>query len=143
MPAPKNKDLPRGTVIGVTTSKQVTVRLRVRPLPPSVTEFLETNSAAIRRLYAQRKAEEDSKRGSDGQPEGMAEIDGAEDNRVSTTNLLSATAFKKALLAAFAENEDHSEIWENVVDNITAFGPRRTGPNLLIDNTESKLCRRL
>ena len=143
MSAPKNKDLPRGTVISVTTSKQVTVRLRVRPLAPSVTEFLEMNGAAIRRLYAERKAEENSRRGFDEQPEGMAEIDGAEDNGVSNTKLISANAFKKALLAAFAENENHPEIWENAVDNITAFGPRRTGPNLLIDNTESKLCRRL
>ena len=143
MPAPKNKDLPRGTVVGVTTSKQVTVRLRVRPLPPTVTEFLETNSAAIRGLYAERKAEEYLKRGFDEHPEEMAEIDGADNNGVSTINILSATAFKKALLAAFAENEEHPEIWENVVDSITAFGPRRTGPNLLIDSTESKLCRRL
>lgn len=40
MKPPTNKELGRGMVIAVTTSKQVTIRLQVRPLPTEVTEFL-------------------------------------------------------------------------------------------------------
>ena len=58
---PKNKDLPRGTVIGTTTSKQITLRLRVRPLPDAVTEFLLKNAGTIRRLYSEKKEQEEGK----------------------------------------------------------------------------------
>jgi len=143
MEAPKNKDLPRGTVVGVTTSKQITVRLRARPLPPSVTSFLEKNIAAIRRLYAERKAEEQSRTETNGQVEDITEVEGPGQDGVADANLLSPAEFKKAILATFAENKEEPDVWIDVVDNITAFGPRRTGPNLLIDNTPSKLCRRL
>ncbi|MCJ1247730.1 Cytoplasmic GTPase/eEF2-like protein (ribosomal biogenesis) [Trapelia coarctata] len=142
MAAPKNKDLPRGTVIGVTTSKQMTVRLRVRPLPPLVTAFLEKNTAAIRRLYAERKAEEQSHAEINGQVEDMTEMEGSGQEGAVDSNLLSSADFKRAVLAAFAENKEDQDVWSDVVDNITAFGPRRIGPNLLIDNTPSKLCRR-
>lgn len=143
MEAPKNKDLPRGTVIGVTTSKQITVRLRVRPLPPSVTSFLEENVAAIRRLYAERKVEEQAQTETNGQVEDITEVEEPGQDGVADANLLSPAEFKKAILAAFAENTEEPDVWTGAVDNITAFGPRRTGPNLLIDNTPSKLCRRL
>ena len=143
MAAPRNKDLPRGTVIGVTTSKQVTVRLRVRPLPPSVTTFLGKHTAAIRRLYAERKAAEQSQTESSGQVEDFTEMEGSGQDDVGDANLLSSTDFKKALLAALEEENEDVEVWADVVDNITAFGPRRTGPNLLIDKTPSKLCQRL
>jgi len=143
MAAPKNKELPRGTVIGITTSKQITVRLRVRPLPTSVTAFLEKNTAAIRRLYAEKKAEEQTQMDTDGQVEDMTEMEGSGQEGVADANLLSSTDFKKVILAAFAENNEDPDVWADVVENITAFGPRRTGPNLLIDNTASKLCPRL
>ena len=52
MEPPRNKDHPRGTAIAVTTSKGVSVRLRVRPLPQNVTDFLIQNGNSIRRLYA-------------------------------------------------------------------------------------------
>lgn len=143
MEAPKNKDLPRGTVIGVTTSKQITVRLRVRPLPPSVTSFLEENVAAIRRLYAERKVEEQAQTETNGQVEDITAVDGPGQEGVADANLLSPAEFKNAINAAFAEDTEEPDVWTGAVDNITAFGPRRTGPNLLIDNTPSQLYRRL
>lgn len=145
MAAPKSNDLPRGTVVAITSSRQITVRLRVRPLPSSVTAFLEKNTAAIRRLYAEKKAEEQSQTETSGQVEDLVEVEGPGQDALNNTdaNLLSPAEFKKAILAAFADNKEDPDVWADVVDNITAFGPRRTGPNLLVDNTPSKLCRRL
>ncbi|MCJ1394837.1 Cytoplasmic GTPase/eEF2-like protein (ribosomal biogenesis) [Xylographa bjoerkii] len=137
----KNKDAQRGTVLGVTTSKQITVRLRVRPLPISVTEFLQKNTGATKRFYAERKAADES-RGADKLREEMVDVDDASDNNTRNTNLLSVADFKRELTEAFDEENEHQDVWANVVDNITAFGPRRTGPNLLIDTTQNRICRR-
>ena len=143
MPPPKNKDLPRGTVIGVTSSKQVTVRLRVMPLPPSVTDFLEKNAGAIRRLYSEKKAEDENKRGIVSDAEEGADQTEADELPANDAGLLSILDFRKKLRAAFAEAKGEESIWANVVEKIAAFGPRRTGPNLLIDVTEEGTCQRL
>jgi ribosome assembly protein 1 len=142
MNPPKDPNLPRGTVVGVTTSKQVTIRLRVRPLPPSVTEFLGKNAGAIKRLYAERKAEEDRKRTgattsteSTVAEDGMEEVEGVETGRV-----LNLAQFKQQLQEAFKEAKGQKEIWTDVIERITAFGPRRVGPNMLIDTTSNGIC---
>lgn len=138
----KNKDIPRGTVIAVTTSRQITVRLRIKPLPLPVTEFLERNSGAIKRLYAERKVAEES-RGGDAFVEEVAEVDGSAHDNVLDAGLLSMADFKRALKSAFEEDKENHNVWKDVIDAITAFGPRRTGPNTLIDITQTKICRKL
>lgn len=140
MNPPKDPGRPRGTVIGVTTSKQVTVRLRVRPLPPSVTEFLSKNASAIKRLYAEKTAEEERHRtAEDISPESTTiEQDGMEEaEQHETGHTLSLTEFKTQLGDAFKEAKGQRDIWVDVIDKITAFGPRRIGPNLLVDATSA------
>lgn len=142
MNPPKNKDLPRGTVVGVTTSKQITVRLRVRPLPISVTEFLEKNVGAVRRLYSEKKAEEEGKRGTIIDNDSVA--DKNEDDEIATTDtgMLSILDFREKLRSAFAEAKGQEHIWKALVEKVAAFGPRRTGPNLLIDATHEGACQK-
>ncbi|MCJ1281561.1 Cytoplasmic GTPase/eEF2-like protein (ribosomal biogenesis) [Xylographa opegraphella] len=137
----KTKDTPRGSVLGVTTSKQISVRIRVRPLPVSVTEYLEKNIGATRRFYAEIKAAEES-RGADESRDEMIDVDGSSDDNAGNVNHLSIADFKRELTDAFHEAEEQQDYWPDVVDDITAFGPRRTGPNLLIDHTQSRICRR-
>lgn len=142
MPPPKEKGLPRGTVIGVTTSKMVTVRIQVRPLPKSVTEFLERNASIIRRLYSEKKAQEQSK--------GVAEIgidvtndDAGVEGRIQHAggDIMSLLEFREKLRDVFAAvKEDGGGIWHDVVEKIAAFGPRRMGPNVLIDATGHDTC---
>ncbi|KUJ22013.1 P-loop containing nucleoside triphosphate hydrolase protein [Mollisia scopiformis] len=136
MKPPASKELGRGTVIASTTSKQVTVKINIRPLPAEVTEFLAKNSAAIRRLYADRQAAEKG-----AQSNGTVEKEDVdEDGLVDSTKVLSLPEFKKQLQAAFDSVKGQREIWANTVEQITAFGPRRTGPNLLIDRTDDAIC---
>lgn len=137
MNAPQNKDLPRGTVETVTASKFVTIRLRVRPLPAPVTEFLAKNAGAIKRLYAERSAEEQTKRDADVAEEAGEEVKSldVEVDVTETGQALTIKEFRTQLLEAFAEAKGESEVWAGVAEKIAAFGPRRTGPNLLIDET--------
>ncbi len=144
MRPPANKDLGRGTVIGVTTSKQVTVRLRVRPLPPEVTSFLNKNSTAIKRLYSDRKAEEESKKpDADKANENAEQEDVYDGGEISATRVLSLEEFKKQLQQNFDSVKSERDIWAGAVERITAFGPRRTGPNILIDSTKAGICGKL
>jgi len=137
MKAPANKELGRGTVIATTTSKQVSFRLRVRPLPTEVTDFLAKNSSAIKRLYSERQAEERDKKAD------TAEQEDVDDEVVGGAKVLSLEEFKKELEDVFKSVKGQREVWANCVDQITAFGPRRTGPNLLIDATHENICGRL
>ncbi|TVY68767.1 Ribosome assembly protein [Lachnellula suecica] len=138
MKPPANKELGRGTVIAVTTSKQVTIRLRVRPLPAEVTNFLSKNFSAIKRLYSERAAEEQGKEAES--QEGSDQEDVDEDGLVDNSKILSLTEFKKQLQATFESLKGQKDIWSNAVEQISAFGPRRTGPNLLIDTTKDSIC---
>ena len=145
MEPPKTKDFPRGTVIAQTSSKHITVRLRVRPLPTPVTGFLEKNAPAIRRLYAKKKAEiESAKPGVESEADDAVDVEVAGTQDAPSDGLLSLIEFKQNLEKAFSEDENTDKsAWANVVERITAFGPRRTGPNILIDVTESAICQKL
>lgn len=143
MAPPKNKDIPRGTVVGLTTSKQVTVRLRVRPLPNAVTEFLLKNTGSIRRLYSERKEQEEGKRGTTADADDVGEQAAGDEISAAGTGMLSLLDFREKLRSVFAETKGQEHIWADVVEKIAAFGPRRTGPNLLIDATQNGTCQRL
>ena len=142
MKPPANKELGRGTVIATTTSKQVTFRIRVQPLPAEVTEFLGKNATAIKRFYSDRQAAEKKTERSDPQDSSEQE-DVDEDDLVDNSRILSLQEFKKQLHATFENVKGQREIWANAVEQITAFGPRRSGANLLIDTTKDCICGRL
>lgn len=143
MKPPANKELGRGVVIGITTSKQVTVRVRVRPLPANVTEFLVKNSGAVKRLYSDRKAEEEGRSQianaeASGDSHEQDEIE--EDETAIDSKSLSVEEFKKQLQQKFEKSKGERDVWAGAVQKISAFGPRRTGPNLLIDTTTEGVC---
>jgi ribosome assembly protein 1 len=142
MRPPANRELGRGTVIATTTSKQVTFRVRVQPLPAEVTEFLGKNATAIKRLYSDRQAAEKGTEKS-GSQDSSEQEDVDEDDLVDNSKVLSLQEFKKQLQATFESVKGQREIWANAVEQITAFGPPRTGANLLIDTTKDCICGRL
>ncbi|KAJ9136725.1 Ribosome assembly protein 1 [Pleurostoma richardsiae] len=139
MRPPANKEMGRGAVIGVTSSKQVTVILRVRPLPSEVTDFLNKNAGAIKHLYTERKLQNgDQETNGDGDVQVAEESDGEkieDDEDISEARCLSPEEVKKQL-KGLLETGKGREVWKNVVDQISAFGPRRVGPNLLVDATK-------
>ena len=56
---------------------------------------------------------------------------------------LSILEFRGRLKAAFDEVPDEKETWKNAIQEISAFGPRRVGPNLFIDATAADTCKKL
>ncbi|USP82038.1 hypothetical protein yc1106_09312 [Curvularia clavata] len=140
MNPPKDPNLPRGTAIGETASKHVSVRLRVRPLPASVTDFLGKNAGAIKKLYSERRAEDENDAAQQAHETEDDGIQEAEKREVGQS--LSLDEFKKQLKEAFAEAKGQKEDWTDVIEKITAFGPRRIGPNILVDATKDGICGR-
>lgn len=140
MNPPREKDMPRGTVMGIVTSKQVTVRLRVRPLPIAVTEFLIKNATAIQDLYADQDVSDDQ----DSDVEGAEDFGDDTPHEVGARGIEARRSFqelKVGLDKALGEAKGERDVWKNTVNRIVSFGPRRTGPNILIDSTASNVCK--
>lgn len=148
MNPPKDAALGRGRVENLTTSKQVTIRLRARPLPAPVTEFLVKHAGAVKRLYSERKAQEEERSVPTSETDGTTEEFAVQDADVEDVtgdagHALTLTEFRKELSDVFAEETAEKEVWKDVVDRICSFGPRRVGPNILIDATKHAVCGRL
>ncbi|PYH40201.1 GTPase RIA1 [Aspergillus saccharolyticus JOP 1030-1] len=150
MAAPKNPELGRGGILAVSPSKQLTMRLRVVPLPAVVTEFFSKHVGTIKRLQTEKRRAAENKSGNSGtDTEPAAESTQPVDAREATTEearettLLSLQDFRAELTKIFDEEvKEDKELWKNVVDRITAFGPRRVGPNILVDATAVNTCEK-
>ncbi|KAM5448325.1 Cytoplasmic GTPase/eEF2-like protein (ribosomal biogenesis) [Microsporum audouinii] len=138
MNPPKNPDLPRGTVITSSGSKQLKIKIRVRPLPATVSEFLLKHAGTIKRIYARRRnVPTDTTKESNGDDTtdtgnaGEASQEGA----TSSRNTLSADEFKKELESCFSGVKEDKDVWAGALAKISEFGPRKTGANILFDAT--------
>ncbi|KAL4889628.1 P-loop containing nucleoside triphosphate hydrolase protein [Aspergillus ambiguus] len=145
MAAPKNPDLGRGGVQTVSSSKHLTMRLRVVPLPSAVTEFLTKQVGTIKRLQSQKRTALETKaEGANGTTDTTQQVETSDaTDEALEGSILSLQDFKRDLNKIFDEEvKDDRDLWKNVVDRITAFGPRRIGPNILIDATEVNTCEK-
>ncbi|KAF3483398.1 elongation factor 2 [Arthroderma uncinatum] len=145
MAPPKNADLPRGTVITTSGSKQLKIQIRVRPLPTMISEFLLKHAGTIKRIYARKRnvstdtaeaTEEDTHDTANSQE---ATSEGA----ASSRNTLSIDEFKKELAACFGAVKEDKEIWTGALAKVSEFGPRKTGANILFDATPTGRYERL
>ncbi|KAK4152865.1 ribosome assembly protein 1 [Chaetomidium leptoderma] len=136
MRPPVNKELGRGVVVGVTSSKQVTVTLRVRPLPQDVTDFLLKNAGGVKRLSSDDNAAELATE--NGTPRDDTVVVDDDDELAAARKALSPEELRKQLQSQFDSEKDRLDSWKDVIDRIVSFGPRRTGPNLLIDATKDQ-----
>ena len=136
----KHKNLLRGSVVSTTTSKQVSIRIRVVPLPKIISDFLEKHVEDIHQLYARQKAAEKSQKLDDAE---HAEHELEEINNILSNTTVSAQGFRNNLLASLQGLKDQHDFWSKAVDHIAAFGPKRVGPNVLIDSTGYNICRKL
>ncbi|KAK4252168.1 ribosome assembly protein 1 [Corynascus novoguineensis] len=144
MRPPVNKELGRGVVVGVTSSKQASITLRVRPLPKDVTDFLVKNAGGLKRLQSDRKAAEEAE---EEQAHAKQAIENgtvqdasveADDELTAAVKALTPEELAKQLQSQFDREKGRTDSWRGIVDRIVCFGPRRTGPNLLIDATKEQ-----
>ena len=132
----KTKDAPRGTIHGSTTNSMVNFTLRAVPLPLKITSFLQANTATMRRIQSDRRG---------------ARISPEDDDAAA----LDLVASKQLTTAGGGEEDGEKEVkpeefwaalekiceacgrdWVGLAERIWAFGPKRVGPNLLIDRPE-------
>uniref|UniRef100_A0A8C5PH21 Elongation factor like GTPase 1 n=1 Tax=Leptobrachium leishanense TaxID=445787 RepID=A0A8C5PH21_9ANUR len=106
---------PDGLITLTTSNKLATLSVRAMPLPEEVTGLLEENSDLIRTMEQINLALN----------EGSNAID------VNDVTLGSIRDFKSKL-----EQYLQGRRWRNAVEQIWSFGPRRYGPNILLNRTE-------
>ncbi|XP_068131426.1 elongation factor-like GTPase 1 [Hyperolius riggenbachi] len=103
-----------GLVTLTTPNKLATLSVRAMPLPEEVTQLLEKNSDLIRTM----------------EQINLAINEGSYAN-VSDTTISRIHEFRSQL-----EQNLQGRRWRNYVDRIWSFGPRRYGPNILLNHIE-------
>ncbi|PKC16858.1 P-loop containing nucleoside triphosphate hydrolase protein [Rhizophagus irregularis] len=134
VPVPDNQQIKekdnaqRGLVTLSTTNKYCTIKVRAVPLPQNVTTFLGKNAITIKSILDERQQRNKIETQSIEDEE-----DTFKDVTIKGNRILEADEFLDQLEAEFNKASD-KEIWKDIVDNIWAFGPKRVGPNLLINH---------
>ncbi|XP_072258555.1 elongation factor-like GTPase 1 [Pyxicephalus adspersus] len=103
-----------GLVTVPTPNKHATLSVRAMPLPEKVTELLEKNSDLIRTMEQIN-----------------LDINEGSNANVNDTTISRIHEFKNQL-----EQHLQGRRWRNAVDQIWSFGPRRYGPNILVNRIE-------
>ncbi|KAI7883936.1 P-loop containing nucleoside triphosphate hydrolase protein [Lichtheimia hyalospora FSU 10163] len=135
LPANRDTDngaVPRGLFEIESSSKNITLNVRAVPLPSSVTEYLVQHTATIKSIVDQKakkksKHTEENEEGPEQIPTGMEAGD----------KIVSAEEFQTTLREKFAEAQKQggplASLWDGIVDQIWSFGPKRIGPNILVN----------
>lgn len=133
MAPPKTKDAPRGTINGSVLNGVVTFTVRAKPLPADVTKFLIHNMDTVRRVV---QNERDLTAGGDHTAPSLDDVTAESASAAQQGDAggsiaqMNPTEFWKQLDALFAAA---GKDWADVTSKIWAFGPRRIGPNILVD----------
>ncbi|XP_041917809.1 elongation factor-like GTPase 1 isoform X1 [Alosa sapidissima] len=105
---------PTGLVTLTTSNKMATIGVRAIPLPEEVTRLLEENGELIRTMEQFSLAVKEGKA-----------------LEINQKTLESIQDFKETL-----ESHLKGHKWRDAVDRIWSFGPRRYGPNILLNSVE-------
>lgn len=133
---PKEKlSTPRGIV--EISNDYLNVKFRVEPLPVEVTTFLNENAERIEKLVSAKRTTN-----SEG-----ASLQNEEDRgkwNVLKADLTKVYSESKIRITdgLFGAGKAKEEVVKQIIDNLVAFGPRRVGPNLIVDPNE-QLSRRV
>lgn len=122
MAPPKTPNQPRGTTLGSVQAGLVTFSIRAVPLPDTITAFLIVNAQVHKRLQRDRRPG----KGDDDAGEGGDDASRSDEGQVTPEE------FWPRLEAL---GKEAGKEWVGVGEMVWAFGPKRVGPNLLIDRT--------
>ncbi|GFY45983.1 elongation factor-like GTPase 1 [Trichonephila inaurata madagascariensis] len=103
-----------GCILIKTPNKLSSLKIRAKPLPPEVTKLLEENASFLKildQIYYSRN-------------------NGESDDILTHETKIALDKLKKSLDKHFIEAGDD---WKEAVDQIWSFGPRRCGPNILLN----------
>lgn len=139
MNAPKSKDAPRGTVVSSNPSKSVNIQLRVRPLPDSASNYLLRNASLVKELHEEQNLNEQGG-DADNDAEDLTQSRTSDAPRTGDARGLDALkAVREGLAEALQEVKSGRDTWKEAFQRSVAFGPRRSGPNVLIDATPDQV----
>lgn len=146
----KKTNLPIGTTIISTPNKMCNIRIRAVPLPEEVTLFLTKKADTIKKIidsfdkrkkilqkYQQQSEDENEDETNDD------DFDANDEEKIKQVLLKEREQFLEELQNIFDESakSDSSNIidgnkhfWDNIVKKIWAFGMKRIGPNILVNN---------
>ncbi|GHJ88682.1 hypothetical protein NliqN6_5084 [Naganishia liquefaciens] len=114
----------RGRFAGSSVASLVSVTIRAALLPSKVVTFLQAHAGTIADLLVERDAREDE-----------ARIEGVPNASEGNVHVVGPKEFWAKLDALLKSSGGE---WQDVADSIWAFGPKRVGPNLLVDRTQQK-----
>jgi len=127
LPPTKTASSKRGTINGSAASGQVTFTIRAVPLPAQVTQYLKDHSQSIRNLQEEKKlSDTDEEAGS------LLQVDGNGGTGIDQ-KAISPTQFWKGLKALLGQAPIDGL---TSIDTIWSFGPKRFGPNILVDGRD-------
>lgn len=107
-----------GRITLKTPNKMSYIRMKAKPLPPEISKLLEENSNLIKL-----------------QDQSFYSINNEDSESTLTSEMLKAIdEFKSSLNKLFIEAGPE---WKDVVDKIWCFGPKRCGPNILLNQISS------
>lgn len=115
----------RGRFAGSSVASLVNVTIRTALLPPKIVEFLQSQTNTIANLMVERDASREEETRIEGVPnasEGNVHVLGPKEFWIKLDELLKQAGGE----------------WQDVAGSIWAFGPKRVGPNMLIDRTQQK-----
>lgn len=116
------------------------LKLQIYPLSLATTKYLTSNGDKIRGLIAAKHAKKELQQQEDSVMMETGDILsslGAENVEYDETKIQSV---EKDMEDLFRNKEKN---FEYTTDDVVAFGPRRTGPNIFIDGTGGKIVRRV
>lgn len=120
MPPPKlAADQPRGTALINLLDGKAKIRIRARPLPIEIADFLALQVESIRTSVLERTSAE----------AGDALMTGD----VQATRLLSREQLWEEILKVSSKSGSD---WPSMLERVKCFGPRRCGANVLVDLTQ-------
>ncbi|XP_034944028.1 elongation factor-like GTPase 1 [Chelonus insularis] len=113
-----------------TTNHQCFFEIDAKPLPEQVIKILDDNSDLLKQL--DMHWEQLGKQECESLPSSIANLS-IDETSITNKKLKSIETFKNDLSTAF-----HSANWGNVLNEIWSFGPKKCGPNILLNESDYK-----
>lgn len=146
MPATTAANGIRGSISEDDEALSLVLQIRVVPMPSSLAELLEQSAGAIRKLTAGARITEpitEAPKSEMGDHPAANEDADRTGRDVVDSSIQSVEQFKQSLIEVLGGLEQDQQLWSTALSTILSFGPRRTGPNLLLDQSKNPIFRPL
>ena len=121
-------------IILSTPNKQSVIKIRASPLPPEVTNLLENHAELLRALDKQMNSKLGPQNKDNNEHSVYLDVDHESQTILTEHTLKAIESLREKLRDAFAVTGDK---WKGAENHIWSLGPRRCGPNVLLNRVPS------